>query len=301
MRQDLKSGCVFLDGAMCTMLTSLRKGCLKPGERPDILNITNPSLVESVHRMYVEAGSEIIITNTLGANAVALSETGYTPTEVITAAVSIAKRASGGVAKVALDLGPIGVLLEPMGDFEFDKAYELFKEQAIAGENAGADYAAIETMSDLTELKAAISAVTENTAMPVLATMTFDKTGHTYLGVTPEEFARTAERLGAYAVGLNCSLAPVEMSSTVERIAKATCLPMIIKPNAGLPDSVSGLYSLGPEEFAGQMAQLVMKVGNTACDSTAREANGSRRLLCIGGCCGTSPEYIKVLVSTIND
>ena len=266
---------VFYDGAMGTMLQNC---ALKPGERPDILNITAPDAVENVHRMYVEAGSDIICTNTFGANACALSGTGYSPGEIIAAAVAIAKRASGGRAKVALDIGPTGQILEPMGDLEAEKAYELFREQALAGEKAGADFAAIETMSDITELKSAISAVVENTGLPVLATMTFDKTGLTYMGCSPELFAETAERLGAAAVGINCSYEPAEMFSTVERIAKATSLPLIVKPNAGLPDRETGKYSVGPAEFASQMAPYA-EIG----------------VKIVGGCCGTTPEYIKEL------
>ena len=273
---DVYGGFVFYDGAIGTML---QKSGMRPGERPDILNITAPETVENVHRMYVDAGSDIIVTNTFGANANALRATGYSPSEVINAAVSIAKRAAGGRAKVALDIGPLGELLEPVGDLELKNAYDFFKEQAVAGEYAGADFSAIETMSDLAELGAAISAVKDNTSLPVLATMTFDRTGCTYLGCTPEELAETAERLGAAAVGLNCSLAPEEMYSTAERIAKATSLPLIIKPNAGLPDSRTGLYSIGPEEFARQMLPFI-KLG----------------VKIVGGCCGTTPEYIRELV-----
>ena len=269
---------IFYDGAMGTML---QKSGLKPGQRPDILNMTAPYAVENVHRMYVEAGSDIVCTNTFGANADALRGTGYSPADIITAAVSIAGNACGGKAKVALDIGPVGRLLEPIGDLEYDRAYELFAEQAVAGEKAGADFAAIETMSDLTEIKAAILAVTNNTRLPVLATMTFDKTGRTYLGCTPEEFAETAENLGASAVGINCSLEPAEMFLTAQRIAKSTSLPLIVKPNAGLPDSHTGLYSISPEEFAKQMAPY-KKIGAKI----------------IGGCCGTTPEYIRELRRT---
>ena len=290
---------IFYDGAMGTML--LKYG-LKPGQRPDILNLSAPEAVENVHRMYVEAGSEIICANTFGANANALRGTGYTPAEVITAAVTIAKHASGGSAKVALDIGPIGVLLEPMGDLEYAKAYELFKEQAVAGERAGADVAAIETMSDITELEAAILAVTENTRLPILATMTFDKTGRTYIGCAPEEFAQTAERLGAAAAGINCSLEPSEMIDTVIRIAKTTNLPLIIKPNAGLPDSMSGKYSVSPAGFAAQMERLAWRLGQKSqapkeAAEPGSEPNGhsKRRQMIIGGCCGTTPEYIREL------
>ena len=272
---DSDGGFLFYDGAMGTMLY----GCgLKPGERPDVMNISAPEAVERVHRLYVEAGSDIIVTNTFGSGAVALRGTGHTPVDVISAAVAIALRASGGAAKVALDIGPLGYLLEPLGDVKYEKAYELFREQAEAGEKAGADFAAIETMSDIREVEAAILAVKENTGLPILATMTFDKSGRTFTGCTPESFAETAQRLGAAAVGLNCSLAPPEMYGTAERIAKATDLPLIVKPNAGLPDSQTGLYDIGPEEFARQMAPFA-EIGAKI----------------VGGCCGTTPEYISEL------
>ena len=268
------------DGAMGTML---QKSGLKRGERPDTLSITDPGAVEKVHRMYVEAGSDIICANTFGANADALSGTGYSPAEIIAAAVAIARRASGGAAKVALDIGPTGRLLAPMGDLKAEQAYEIFAEQAVAGEKAGADLAAIETMSDLEELKTALLAVTENTGLSVLATMTFDKTGHTFMGCAPESFAEAAERLGASAVGLNCSLEPAEMYATVERIAKATSLPLIVKPNAGLPAGESGQYSVGPAEFARQMAPFA--------------GIGAK---IVGGCCGTTPDHIRELKKTFS-
>ena len=269
---------IIYDGAMGTML---QKNGLKPGARPDIMCMTAPSIVENIHRMYVDAGSDIICTNTFGANADALSGTGYSCGEIVEAAVSIAKKASGSTALVALDIGPIGKLLEPMGDMGYDTAYGLFREQAIAGEKSGADLAAIETMSDLNELRAAILAVKANTKLPVLATMTFNKSGRTFTGCLPEDFAQTAERLGAAAVGLNCSLEPVEMYMTAQRIANATSLPIIIKPNAGLPESTTGEYSIGPGEFAAQMARF-KDIG----------------VRIVGGCCGTTPDYIRELKKT---
>jgi len=266
---------IIFDGAMGTML---QKRGLKPGDRPDIMNITAPDTVESVHRMYVEAGSDVICTNTFGANAIALRATGHSPEEIITAAVALAIRACGGAAKVALDIGPTGRLFEPLGDLMSDGAYELFRQQATAGEKAGAHFAAIETMSDLSEMKTAILAVKENTSLPVFASMTFNKDGRTFTGCRPEEFAEAAERLGAAAVGLNCSLAPAEMFQTAQRIASTTSLPLMVKLNAGLPDGLTGLYSIGPVAFAGQMAPY-KEIG----------------VRIVGGCCGTTPEHIKEL------
>ena len=192
------------------------------------------------------------------------------------------------------------MLLEPMGDLESDRAYELFREQAVIGEYAGVDFAAIETMSDIAELTAAIIAVKENTSLPVLASMTFDKTGYTYIGATPEDFVETAEQLGVSAVGINCSLEPAEMVSVVKRIAQTTNLPLIIKPNAGLPDSVTGLYSIGPAEFAGQMAQLLEAVETAALARHTLPGSRPHRQMIIGGCCGTTPDYINELRKSMN-
>ena len=272
---------IFYDGAMGTMLY---KYGLKPGERPDLMNITAPEAVESIHRMYVEAGSDIVCTNTFGSNAINLAGTGYSPADIINAAVTVAKRACLGKAKVALDIGPTGQVLEPAGELEYEKAYEMFKEMAVAGEKAGADFAAIETMSDLEELKAAMTAVSENTKLPILVTMTFEKSGYTFMGCTPESFVEAAEELGAAAVGLNCSLEPMEMLETAKRIAKAAKLPLIVKPNAGLPDGKSGEYHTGAKEFAEQMKGFA-KIGARI----------------IGGCCGTTPEYIRELKKAYMD
>ena len=265
---------IFFDGAQGTML---QKRGLKAGERPDIMNITAPEAVEDVQRQYVAAGSDLVYANSFGANALALKGTGYSPAEIISAAVAITKRACGDGAYAALDIGPIGELLEPFGSVTFEAAYELFREQAVAGQTAGADVAAIETMSDLRELKAAILAVRHNTQLPLFATMTFTKSGRTFTGCCPESFAIMAERLGASAIGINCSLAPVEMRDTAARIAEMTSLPLIVKPNAGLPNS-AGEYDLGAAEFALQMAEYA--------------AIGVK---IVGGCCGSSPEYISEL------
>ena len=274
----LKKDFVFFDNANGWILL---KKALKPGQRPDILNITAPGLVEAQHREVVAAGSDIVCTNTFGANARTLKDTGYSVGEVVGAAVGITKRAAEGKALVALDIGPIGEFMRPFGKLTFDESYELYREQAVAAAAAGADLAAVETMSDLYEMKAAVRAVRENTALPVFVMMTFDKSGRTFTGCRPESFAVTAERLGAAAVGINCSLAPGEIFPIAERLAAATSLPIIVKPNAGLPNSVTGGYDISPEEFARQMAVyagLGVKI--------------------VGGCCGTTPEFIRELRRT---
>lgn len=274
----LKRDFIFFDNAIGWLL--LKSG-LKAGQRPDIMNITGPDAVESLQRKACEAGSDIICTNTFGANAKTLKGSGYTVEEIISAAVCISKRAGMGKSLTALDIGPIGELISPFGTLTQNEAYELFREQAAAGEAAGADLAVIETMSDLAEVKAAILAVKENTKLPVFTMMTFDKSGRTFTGCRPESFAITAEGLGAAAVGLNCSLSPNEIFPIAEKIAGSTSLPVIVKPNAGLPNSVTGAYDLDAREFASQMARFA-----------------SLGVKIVGGCCGTTAEYIKELRGT---
>ncbi len=269
-------GFTLLDGAMGTLL---QQNGLKPGMQPEEMNLTAPEAVTAIHRTYVEAGSRIIYTNTFGANAHKLAPTGLTPEEVIPAAVRIAKEAVKGTdALVALDMGPLGELLEPMGTLTFEEAYALFAQMAKAGAAAGADLAVIETMTDLYEAKAALLAVKENTSLPVLVTMSFEATGRTFTGCTLASMARTLEGLGADAVGINCSLGPVQAAPFIRELAKHTSLPIIAKPNAGLPNPVDGTYDLTPEEYANAML---------AC------ADAGATLL--GGCCGTSPDYLRCL------
>ncbi len=275
LKELLKRDFVFFDGAVGWLL--LKKG-LKTGQRPDIMNIIAPDAVYDIQHSYYEAGSDILLTNTLGANAVALKDTGYTVEEIIQAGVSITKKAAMGSALTALDIGPIGEFIAPFGTLTFDESYELYRQQAVAGEAAGADLVAVETMSDLQELKAVILAVKENTKLPIFTMMTFDKSGRTFTGCRPESYAITAEALGASAIGINCSLRPDEIYPIAEKVVAHTRLPVIIKPNAGLPDSVTGLYDVDAVEFARQMkpyAELGVKI--------------------VGGCCGSSPEYIKEL------
>ena len=277
MDQELFKQNRFLlyDGAMGTMLQQYG---LKPGQSPDLMNLTHPEVVEAIHRSYVDAGSNLICTNTFGANRRNLSRLGYEVSDVISAAVSIAKRAAAGRALVALDLGPLGELIAPLGSLAFEEAYDMFREMAVAGEKAGADLVAIETMADLAEMRAALLAVREHTSLPVLATMTFERSGRTYLGTQPESFAMVAEGLGANAVGVNCSVGPAALVPIVERMARVTSLPLIAKPNAGLPDHETGIYDLTPEAFASEM-QAFEKTG----------------VHIVGGCCGTNPDFIRAL------
>ncbi|MDD5932549.1 MAG: homocysteine S-methyltransferase family protein [Oscillospiraceae bacterium] len=281
MRSDfLKDRIVILDGAMGTVLQ--QKG-LPPGGQPELLNLTEPTLLGSIYREYIAAGSQVLYANTFGANGLKLSRTGHSVEEVIGAAVAIAKEAAVGTdVRVALDMGPLGELLEPIGSLPFEGAYELFREMAVAGERAGADLVAIETMTDLYEAKAALLAVKENTALPVLVTMSFEERGRTFTGCTVASMARTLEGLGADAIGLNCSLGPDLLAPLLKELCENTRLPVVAKPNAGLPDPVDGHYDMGPEAFAQALAPC-LEAGVTI----------------FGGCCGTSPEYIRRLKAAL--
>ncbi len=272
----MKRKLLILDGAMGTMLES--QGAL-PGENPVLLNITNPSVVYDVHRKYVEAGANMICANTFGCSKNKLSGTGYTQQEVISAGISIAKSATSGTDSfVALDIGPIGEMLEPMGTLSFEQAYEEFAGQIIAGANAGADVVLIETMSDLYEVRAAVLAARENSSLPIFCTMTFQQDGRTFTGTPVSVAVATLEGLGVDAIGVNCSLGPVELYPIVEELCSLTSLPVIIKPNAGLPDPVSGQYPMSAEQFYTEVEKLV-KFPVSA----------------VGGCCGTNPRAIELI------
>ena len=275
-----KDNLLILDGAMGTVLQ--QRG-LPPGGVPELLNLTDPELLQGVYRSYVESGSQVVYANTFGANGLKLSRTGHSPKEIITAAISVAKQAvSGTGTKVALDIGPLGELLEPLGTLTFEQAYELFREMAVAGQQAGADLVVIETMTDLYEAKAALLAVKENTALPVFVTMSFEPSGRTFTGCTIPSMARTLEGLGADAIGLNCSVGPDLLLPLLKELCEHTRLPVIAKPNAGLPDPLDGHYDMSPEAFAAAVLPC-LEAGVTI----------------FGGCCGTSPDYIKALSTAL--
>lgn len=268
----------ILDGAMGTMLQSAG---LRAGERPEILSITKPELIESVHRAYIEAGSQIILSNTFCANAHKLAGLGYSVWDVITASLRAARQACAGTeTRVFLDVGPIGELLAPIGTLSFDEAYALFREMLEAGEAAGADGIMFETLSDLAELRVGILAAKECTHLPVYATMTFEADGRTFLGCDAGAVAMTLSGLGVSALGINCSLGPADALQILKRMRRYTDLPLILKPNAGLPDPETGKYGMDAVGFADQMAGF--------------EALG---VAYIGGCCGTTPAFIAELAA----
>ena len=272
---------IFLDGAMGTMLQA---GGLKLGERPELMCFTAPQVVEDVHRQYVEAGSQVIYANTFGANGHKLAGTGYTVAQVVTRAVEVARKAAGGRAEVALDVGPIGELLEPLGTLSFEDAYELYREMVEAGAAAGADRVVIETMTDLYDAKAALLAAKENTDLPVWVTMSFETNGRTFTGTTVPSMAMTLEGLGADGIGINCSLGPVEILPLAQELVQWTHLPIIIKANAGLPDPATNQYDITPAQFVDAL-EPYLDLGITI----------------FGGCCGTDPAFIRELTSRFGD
>ena len=279
-KTDIAAPILLLDGAMGTMLQA--EG-LPAGALPELWNLTRPETVTAVQRRYVEAGSRVLYTNTFGANRYKAAHCGHSPAELVQGAVRCARAAAGEEdVRVALDVGPIGQLLEPLGTLRFDEAYDIFREMLVAGEEAGADLAVVETMSDLNEVKAAVLAAKENTHLPVWVTMTFEASGRTFLGVTVPAMALTLQGLGVDALGFNCSLGPKELLPLVRELRAWTDLPIILKPNAGLPDPVTGLYKLTPEDFARELLPAL------DCGVTV-----------FGGCCGTRPDFIRALRDTL--
>nr|WP_305146348.1 homocysteine S-methyltransferase family protein [Faecalibacterium prausnitzii] len=271
----------MLDGGMGTMLQAAG---LKLGARPEELNITDPALIEGIHGQYAAAGSRIVNANTFGASAHKLAGSAYTLEQVITAGIENCKRACAPYgALTALDVGPLGELLEPSGTLAFEDAVAEYARIVKAGEAAGADLIFFETYTDLYELKAALLAAKENTHLPILASMSFEAGGRTFTGCTVESFAATARGLGADAVGINCSLGPKEIFPMAKRLAEAVPgnFPVFVKPNAGLPRADGSGYDITPQLFALQMKPY-------------RELH----LFAAGGCCGTTPEFIKLLNGT---
>ncbi len=273
-----RKGPIFLDGGMGTMLQALGA---ETEHAPELLNLTAPDIIMKIHRMYIESGSDIIYANTFGANSFKLRSSGHTAGEVIAAGIANAKKAAAGQALTALDIGPIGQLLEPAGTLRFEEAYDCYKEIVLAG--ADADIIVIETMTDLYEVKAALLAAKENSDKPVLVTMTFEENMRTFTGVSPECMVAVLEGLGADAVGVNCSLGPEELFPVLKKICSLTVLPVIAKPNAGLPDPVTNKYNVAPDSFAESAVKLA-EIGVSV----------------FGGCCGTTPEHIKAMTERLS-
>lgn len=288
IKERLGKELLCFDGGMGTLLQE--KG-LAPGELPEMWNITHPDEIRDIHRNYIEAGSDIVLTNTFGANALKFHDETCSLEEVVKEAVRHVKEAaeSAGADRqiyTALDIGPTGKLLKPMGDLEFETAYEAFKEVMIWGEEAGVDLIHIETMSDTYELKAAVLAAKENTSLPVFATTIYDERGKLLTGADVPSVIAMLEGLRVDALGINCGLGPKQMLPVLRDYLKYSSLPVIVKPNAGLPKQKDGqtYYDVDPEKFAELMYEIA-RMGASV----------------VGGCCGTTPEHIRAMVQRCRD
>lgn len=279
---------VFFDGATGTYL---QENGLGPGEFPEYWNITNSDIIVQMHKGFLNAGSDIILTNTFGANCFKFNTDDFSVEKIVDAAIKNAKIAINetvgeGNAYIAMDMGPTGKLLKPMGDLEFEDAYEAFKQMAVAGEKSGANLILIETMSDMYELKAAILAAKENTSLPVFATVIFDDKGKLLTGGNVPAVVATLEGLGVDALGINCGLGPKEMIPILKEILQYASIPVVVNPNAGLPRSVDGktIFDVEPEDFAKTMKEIA-ELGAWI----------------IGGCCGTTADHIRKMVELCKD
>ena len=257
----------YFDGGTGTMLK------LRAGELPEKLNITEPERVFAVHKAYADAGADIITTNTFGANPLKYENCA----ELVKAGVRLAKRTG---KKVALDMGPTGKLLKPMGDLSFEDCYASYAEVVKAGAEE-ADYVLIETMGDTYEIKAALLAAKENCSLPVIVSMIFDEKGRLLTGADIKTACAVVEGLGADVIGLNCGLGPKQMLPLVKELRKYASIPLCVNPNAGLPEVVNGktVYNVSPEEFASYMSEIA-EIGVSF----------------LGGCCGTTPEHITAMI-----
>ena len=281
-RDYLKTNIVFLDGSTGTLL---QRNGLKSDEGSETWNIKHPEIVTNIQKAYYDAGSNVVVSNTFGASAYKYTDTAELEKLICAACDNLARardESSGNQEKfMALDLGPIGSLLEPFGDVAFEEAVEIFAKAVRAGVKCGPDLIWIETMSDVYESKAAVIAAKENSDLPICVSHTFGKNGRIMTGADPETIVAIMEGLGVDALGMNCSFGPQAMAPIAEAFVKHASIPVSVKPNAGLPRQENGktVYDIDEETFASIVTDMV---------------RGGARL--IGGCCGTTPEHIKALV-----
>ncbi|MBR6552925.1 MAG: homocysteine S-methyltransferase family protein [Clostridia bacterium] len=282
----LKSNIVYLDGGMGTLLQA--QG-LQPGEHPERWNISHPEIITDIHKSYFNSGSNVVCTNTFGANSLKFEETELE--EIIKSAISNAKKArelSNGTHEkfIALDLGPTGKLLKPLGDLDFENAVAVFSKTVKLGVKYGVDLVLIETMNDSYETKAALLAVKENCDLPVLVSNAYNEDGKLMTGASPAAMVALLEGMGATAIGANCSLGPKQLTKVAEELLENASVPVLLKPNAGLPEVKNGKtqFNVSPEEFAEEVTKLIKK-----------------GLRVVGGCCGTTPDYIKALTESSKD
>ena len=281
----IKNNTVFLDGSIGTFLQS--QG-LKAGEKTEVWNISHPEEVYNIHKAYFEAGSNIVNTNTFGANSLHFSDNELE--EIIASAVSLAKKAreesSGTQEKfIALDIGPTGKLLKPYGELDFEDAVQIFAKTVSIGVKYGVDLIFIETMNDIYETKAALLAAKETSNLPVFVSNAYSEDGKLMTGATPDAVISLLESMNADAIGVNCSLGPDALQKVIDEYLEYSSLPVIFKPNAGLPENIDGktVYNINENEFADEIALSVQK--------------GVR---CVGGCCGTNDKYIKAVFDKCN-
>ena len=271
---------LYFDGGMGTLLQA---NGLKPGEKPEMWNLTHADIIKDIHLSYLKAGSNIITTNTFGANCLKFDNL----EEIISAAVTNAKNAinefDGDKDKcfVAFDMGPLGKMLEPLGDMKFEEAVEVFRQSAVLGEKYGADLVIIETMNDSYETKAAVLACKENTNLPIFVSNVFDENKKLMTGADPKAMIAMLEGLGVDAIGMNCSLGPKQMLEVAKDYAKYVSIPVCVSPNAGMPRTENGktIFDVTVEEFSDIMREIAL-MGVSV----------------LGGCCGTTPEYISKTV-----
>ncbi|MBQ2880039.1 MAG: homocysteine S-methyltransferase family protein, partial [Anaerotignum sp.] len=278
----LKKNIVYLDGGMGTLL---QENGLMPGEFPERWNISHPDVITKIHKDYFDAGSNVVNTNTFGANCLKFDDCELE--DVIKAAIDNAKAARNTSKApqekfIALDIGPTGKLLKPYGDFDFEECVAVFAETVKLGVKYGADAIFIETMNDSYETKAALLAAKENSDLPVLVSNAYSEDGKLMTGASPAAMVAMLEGMGADAIGVNCSLGPKALSPIVEQYLEKASVPVLLKPNAGLPRDVDGktVFDVLPDEFSDDVAELVKK--------------GVR---IVGGCCGTTPDYIRETVA----
>lgn len=284
IRNLLGNRILFFDGGMGSML---QKNGMSAGEIPELINLSNPDLIEKIHTEYLEAGANIITTNTFGANPLKSAEIGESLDIIIATAIGIARKAVNKFQSkeqprfVAFDMGPCGKLLEPLGDLSFDDCYDAFAKTAITAEKCGADLVIIETMSDTLEAKAAVLAVKENTSLPIFCTMTFDESYKTLTGGDVRVMSAIMEALNVDCVGINCGLGPEQIGEMIAELSEISSIPIMAQPNAGLPQIENGktVYNISPEQFA-EECEIMAKLGISV----------------IGGCCGTTPDHIRSLV-----
>lgn len=277
--KSLKEKVLVFDGSKGAILQQMG---LESGSCPESWNLSKPEEIKKIFESYIKAGSDVIQTNTFGANRAILGKYNLQEkvAEINSSSIKLAKKAAGNDVYVAVSIGPTGKLLEPSGDLSFEEAYDIFKEQIVVATQAGADIINFETFTDLSEMRSAILAAKENSDLPIIASMSFESNGYTMMGNTPASFAIVCQSLGVEMLGINCSTGPAEMLKTIDELRKFSNLPISAKPNAGIPEFINGnpIYHETPDSFRKYVKEFIDK-----------------GVSLIGGCCGTTPNHISVI------